>query len=72
MMGLFTTLRTISVFLQGNLSCFPFLHYKSTDCVFSPPLLTSKGGSFEPLEPPLLRACRLVESGYINSLNRSG
>ena len=30
--------------------------WKSTVCVFSPSLLTSKGGSFEPLEPPLLRA----------------
>ena len=29
---------------------------KSIVCVFSPPLVTSKGGSFEPLEPPLLRA----------------
>ena len=30
--------------------------WKSTVCDFSPPLLISKGGSFEPLEPLLLRA----------------
>ena len=50
---------TISVFLQGNLSLFSIpplfaKSLKSTVCVFSPPLLTSKGSSFEPLEPPLL------------------
>ena len=30
-------------------------------CFFSPPLLTYKGGSFEPLEPPLLRAWLATE-----------
>ena len=47
----------ISVFLEGKLTLFSIpplfaKSWKSTVCVFSPLLLTSKGGSFEPLEPP--------------------
>ena len=47
-MGLYLYFALVDVFRRQEL----YLNF------FLPPLLIFKGGSFEPLEPPLLRACK--------------
>ena len=57
---LFCAIPSLYMGMQINCCCCCCCCCECIVCFFSPPLLTYKGGSFEPLEPPLLRAWRRI------------